>query len=259
MRALAYSAASSVHSRAMPVASAAYRARVRSTSARRAPVSSSASAPSTVIARGTTGRVEVLRRLDGDAGALEVDHRDVVADRHEHDVREPAADHRADRTRGLPAVDGDVAVERDRTDDRAVGEAGQETVGRRSRRGREHGARDHRRDERPGGDGAPELLDHDDQLAQAEARPAVGLGEVEAEPAEPGHVRPEVGERLLAGLEQRPGRTPGVPLLQELGGGLAEGAVVVGDRDRHRAGTFVEVRIGSHRMRRARIRVQTRG
>ena len=48
------------------------------------------------------------------------------ADGHEHDVREPAADHCADRTRGLAALHGDVAVERYRSDDRTVRKAGRE-------------------------------------------------------------------------------------------------------------------------------------
>ena len=91
-RTLAYSAASSVHSRAMPAASAARIVRARSTSTWRAPGMTSAAAPSSV----TRAARRVGSRFGGvstvDASGRTIDDRDVVAD------RRPAA-RRPDRRR----------------------------------------------------------------------------------------------------------------------------------------------------------------
>ena len=116
----------------------------------------------------------------------------------------------------------------------AVGEAGKpgclgRVVGDRV----ERGAGDHRRDERSGRHGPAELLDHHDELLEPVARTAVLLGEVEPQPAQVDQVVPEVGDGLGRRLEQRPGGTASVSLLQELRGGVGEGLVVFGDGDRH--------------------------
>ena len=64
---------------------------------------------------------------------------------------------------------------------------------------------------------------------------AVGLGQVQAEPAEVDDVGPQLGQLLDRRLEQGARRPSGVTLEQQVGGCRAEGAVFVGDGDRHSA------------------------
>ena len=131
-------------------------------------------------------------------------------------------------------ADGHVTAERHRADRRSVGQAGQQP-GREVRRGgrRERRAGDHRRHERSGGHGPAELLDHHRQLGQAEPRAAVLLGDVQPEPAQPAQFGPEGGQLLGLRVEQRPGRLPGAAGAQEVGHGLGERSVIIGDGDRH--------------------------
>ena len=76
----------------------------------------------------------------------------------------------------------------------------------------------------PGATRPAQLLDDDDELGQAEARAALLLGEVQAEPAQRRPGRPRtVGQRLGLGLEQDPGGPSGIVLGEEVRGRLAQG------------------------------------
>ena len=179
------------------------------------------------------GGVEVLGGLHRHAVA-HVHDGDVVADRDQQHVGVPAAQHRAGVAGGLPVGHGHRAAEGDGAEGGAVREAGKpgclgRVVGDRV----ERGAGDHRRDERSGRHRPAERLDHHDELLEPVARTAVLLREVEPQPAQVDQVVPEVGDGLGRRLEQRPGGTASVSLLQELRGGVGEGLVVFGDGDRH--------------------------
>ena len=182
---------------------------------------------------GAAGGVEVLGDVDLDAIA-HLDDGDVVTGQHEQHVGEPATEHGAGVARRLAVGDGDRAAEGDGAEGRAIGEAGKVlrlggVVGDRV----ERGAGDHRGHERPGSHRPAELLDHDDELLQPVAGAAVLLGQVQTQPAELHQVAPERGQLLGLGFEQRAGGAAGLSLGQEVRRGLGQGAVVIGDGDRH--------------------------
>ena len=180
--------------------------------------------------RDPPGRVQVGRDLRLDPAARGLDDEHVVALGHEQHVGEVPAR----RDPGVAGAVGHVTAERHGPDRRAAGQAG-EKPGLQVRRAgrRDHRARDHRRHERPRSHGAAELLDDDHQLGQAEAGSAVLLGQVQPEPAELAHLAPEVGQPVGLGLEQVPGGGAGAARGEELGDGLGQRPVVIGDRDRH--------------------------
>ena len=67
-------------------------------------------------------------------------------------------------------------------------------------------------DERPGHEGAAELLEQDDQVQEAEAGAAVLLGDHEALPALLGHLLPELGAvALLVLFHVADVLSPGIP------------------------------------------------
>src|SRR5262249_19455030 len=68
---------------------------------------------------------------------------------------------------------------------------------------------------------------------QAEARPAVLLREVQAEPADVAHLGPEAGQLFGLRLEQGAGGPARAVLAEEVGGRLGQGPVIIGDGDRH--------------------------
>ena len=184
-------------------------------------------------AGGAAGGVEVLGRLDRHAVAHLHDG-DVVSGEHQQHLGEPAAQHGAQGAGDLTVGDGDRAVEGDRTEARAVGEA-REVLGLRGvvGHGVERGARDHGRHERAGRHRPSQLLDDHHELFQPVARAAVLLGEVEPQPAQLHEVAPERGQLLGFGLQQRAGGAAGLPLGQEVRRGLGQRTVVIGDGDRH--------------------------
>ena len=92
---------------------------------------------------------------------------------------------------------------------------------------------DHRGHERAGRHGPAELLDHDHQFRKTEARAAVLLGQVEAEPTEVAQVAPKAGQFLGLGLEQSASCGTSTMLCEKVGGGSGQGPVVIGDGDRH--------------------------
>ena len=188
---------------------------------------------------GAAGRVEVGRHVDGDPVA-HLDDGDVVAGGHEEHAGERAAEDDSGGTAGRPALDGDVSVERSGGSERAVRESRQPRRLRRIIRD----CGDQRTDddgghERPGSIGTPQLLDDDRQLLEAVPRAAVLLGEVQAEPTELGQLAPELGQGLLGAVEQGTRRCAGVALGQEVGGRFGEGAMVIGDGERHGGTSFV--------------------
>ena len=184
-RTLAYAAACSVHSVAMPTASAAVMRRARSTRTRRPPGITSAGAPDSTTAVAAPRQVEVVRDLHHDATRSNVHDDGVVTRGEDEQMGEATAQDRRSRAGGLAVRHRDVRRQRDAAEDRAVGQPGQEARRQRTGRGRvDHRAGDHRRHERSGRDGAAELLGHHDELGQPEAGAALVLGEVEAEPAE---------------------------------------------------------------------------
>ena len=168
-----------------------------------------------------SGGVGVRRDRDGDlvAGG---DH-EIVAAGEEEQVGEPGAE---DEVRGV--------VEPDRAAHGAVGQPGQVCGPLRvAARGGEHARRPDRREEGAGRDRRAQRLDHDHELGEPEAGAAMGFGQVETEPAEVGHLLPRRGERLLGGVEQRPGLGAGAGALEERVGDAGELQVVLGDRDTH--------------------------
>ena len=183
---------------------------------------------------GAAGRIEVGGNLGRHAAAPAVDDGDVVAHRDEQNVGEVTAEDHPGRAGGLAAGDDHVTAERHRASQRAVGQAGQQAglSLRRADRG-EHGAGRHRGDERAGSDRAAQFLGHDDELGQAEAGAAVLLGQVQPEPAKLGQLGPVCRQPLAVGIQQGPGSAAGTALGQEIRDGLGEGAVFIGDGDRH--------------------------
>ena len=143
--------------------------------------------------RRPAGGVEVLGALDLHAVAHLHDG-DVVADQHEQHVGEPATEHGAHVARRLPVRDRHAAPEGDGPALRPVSEA-REVLGLGGLVGHrvEGGAGDHRGHEGPGGHGAAELLDHDDQLLEPEAGAAVRFGQVQTQPAQVARGRPRTG------------------------------------------------------------------
>ncbi len=207
-RTLAYSLAMVTHKCAPPVASAAARTRPSMTAVRRAPREDAV----------------VVRRADelddpGAAGGVGVaGHRDLdlVAGR-EHEV----VTTRDEEEIGEPGTEDECAafVGAHRAAHGTVGEAGEERgLLRVGAGGGDDRRRPHRRQEGPGGDRAPERLEHHDQLGEAEAGPAVGLGQVQAQPSEVGHLLPRRRERLLGGVEQGACLGPRAGALEEGGG-----------------------------------------
>ncbi len=183
---------------------------------------------------GAPGRVEVGRYVDGDAARRRVDHDGIVARRQHENVGEAAAQDRRRRPGGPPVAHRDVGRQPHASEHRSVGQPAQQAcrqvVGPDLVDDR---AGDDRRHERPGRQRPAQLLDHHDELGQAEARAAPRLGEVQAEPAQGGQVAPERGERLGLGFEQGPGGPSGIVFGEEIRGGLPKGPVVFGDGDRH--------------------------
>ena len=169
-------------------------ARARSTRTCAAPGTISAAAPSSADAGGAAGGVDVGRGLDGHAVGREVDDRDVVA---HGDERARRRGRRRGPTPAEPvrpaAVTARSPSSATRADGRAVGEAGKQTrpavvVGGRCR---DHRAGDDGGDERSRRDRPAQFLDDDHQLGEAEAGPAVRLGQVQAEPAQLAQLAPE--------------------------------------------------------------------
>ena len=185
-------------------------------------------------ARGTPGRVEVARHLDGDAAARCLDDDDVVARGEHEQVGEAAAQDRRRRSGGRARGHGDIGGERDAGGDRSVGQAGQELRRHLLGRGGVHeGAGDHGRHERSRRDGPAELFDDHDELGQSEARAAALFGQVEAQPAQGGQVVPERRESLGLSPEQGPGGAARIAFGQEVRGRPTQGAMVFGEGDRH--------------------------
>ncbi len=151
--------------------------------------------------RGAAGGVEVLGGVDLHAVA-HLDDGDVVAGQHEQHVGEPAAEHGAEVAGGLAVGDRDRAPERRRP--RSVDPSARPGqvlgLGGVVGHGVERGAGDHRGHERPGRHGPAELLDHDHELLEPEARAAVLLGEVQTQPARAARGRP----RTAAAPRSRP-------------------------------------------------------
>ena len=236
-RTLAYSAAASVHSRAMPTASAERRSLARSTSTGRAPARTVAVAPSSVTRpdrrvgsrfAGTsiftpppaTSTITTSSPAGTTITSARPAPRTVPASPDAAPSRTSTAPPRpipalrvpsARPGRSAPFVSSSPAASSTR-------------------------AGDDRRHERARGERATELLDHDDELLHPRARTAVRLAHVEAEPAEAGDVLPEVGARLVRGFEQRARGAAGVALAEEVGRGVGERPMVVSDRNRHTAG-----------------------
>ena len=182
---------------------------------------------------GATRGVEVLRDLDRDP-ATDLDDQHVVTAGDQQHLRQPAAEHDASVARGRRPVERDRGAERHSPGQRAVREAREQPSGlvlvpSRS----DHGAGDDRRDEGPGRDSGSHRLRQDDQLLEAEARPPVGLGEMETEPSELGHLRPRRRELLRRCREKVPRTLRPSSSGEEVGRGLGQGEVVFGDGDGH--------------------------
>ncbi len=186
------------------------------------------------------GRVDVRRDLGRNPASLAIalhsglDHRHVVTGRDHQDIGELAADHHARAAVRGAVTDRHVTAEPHGAEERAAGQAGQQAlleVG--GAEGGDHRTGDHRGHERAGGNGPAQLLDHDHQLGQAEARAVVLLREVQAQPAQVAHLGPEVRQPVGLRLEQRAGRATRAVLAQEVGRGLGQCAVIIGDGDRH--------------------------
>ena len=162
------------------------------------------------------------------------------ADRDDEDVGQMGAEHRAkgsahpETVGGLVAEEGAVGVEGRGPDALAGGQPGEQGLGQRfaaagldqgtSQDGREHGA---------GCDGSPELFEDHDELGQAEAGTAVGVVDVESEPALVRELVPERGAGLGVGVEQRPRDARGAVALAPAPHGVVERKMVLGDTDRH--------------------------
>ena len=196
----------------------------------------STGAPSSVTRAAAPRRVEVVRDLDRHAARRRVDDDDVVARRQHEHMGEAAAQDRRRRPGGRAVRHRDVDVERRRrrAPTRRPVRAAAAPPARRSAAASMHRAGDDRRDEGPRRHGPAQLLDHDDELGQAEARaarrPRGGGGP--ASRGRPGRPR-TAGSVSRLRLEQGPGGPAGVVLGQEVRGGLAQGAVVFGDGNRH--------------------------
>ena len=99
----------------------------------------------------------------------------------------------------------------------------------------------------PGATARPELLQHDGQLGQAEARAAVLLGHVQAQPAQPGQLVPERRQGVGGLVQRRPCRLQQPAGLDPLAGRLVQRPVVLGDprrRSRSREVTRVMAWVG---------------
>ena len=236
-RSFAYAAAISVHSRARPTASAERSTRARSTSARRAPGSTVAGAPSRV----TRAERRVGSRFGGTSTLTpspRFDHGDVVAHGNEQHVGEPAAEDVAGVARrcstGERRLIPTSATAPFTEPSARPGSSSSATSDRRPRRAPRStitvGTNG------PGRDGPAELLDHDDELLEPVARAAVRLGHVQPEPAEldelapPGRAAPRPAPRAVPGPQPRASR-----LVEEVASRLGERLVVFGDGDRHAA------------------------
>ncbi len=168
-----------------------------------------------------SGRVGVRRHRHGDLVARD-DH-EVVAPGEQEQVGEPGPE---DQVGGVVDPHGRAG--------RAVGEAGQvRTLLGVAAGGGDHRRRPHRRQEGTRRDGRAQRLDHDHQLRHAEPGATVGLGQVQAEPAEVGHLLPDCGQRLIGRVEQRSGLGAGAGALQERVSDAGELEVILGDRDTH--------------------------
>ena len=182
-------------------------------------------------------RLERGRRPGGaahDAPALLAVH----GDRHHDDVDDASAQHRTGGTRDDDgAVAARLAVQR-----RAVGDASGGTTGGQLRQQRpvavtrvDGGARPHRREERTGGAGAPEALEHDRQLREPVPLAPHVLREVQAEPTEPGQLVPERRERLLGSVDRASHDGRSAPRVGEAADGVMQSEVVVADGNGHAA------------------------
>ena len=72
---------------------------------------------------GAAGRIQVLRHLDGDAGAAALDHQHVVTGRDQQQVAESRAEHDAGVTVGHAVAQTDVAAQTDARGDGSVDQA----------------------------------------------------------------------------------------------------------------------------------------
>jgi hypothetical protein len=163
-----------------------------------------------------------------------LDDQHVVAGRDQQHVGQLAADHGSGRAVASAVADRYVPSERYRAGCGAARQPRQQPgLQVRRGRGRDHRARDHRGHERAGRHGPAQLLGHDHQLGQPEPGAAVLLGQVQAEPAQLAQLGPVPGQRLGLGFEQGPGGAAGVTVGEELGHGLGQGPVIIGDGDRH--------------------------
>ncbi len=135
---------------------------------------------------------------------------------------------------GLVAAQAAVGVERGGPDSLASGQRGQQRLGERLRRAGldERGGQDGG-EHRSGGDDPAEFLEDDDELGHAEPGAAVGVVEVDAEPAVGGQVIPERWAGLGGRVEQGPRYRRGAVALAPAPQGVVEREMVFGDADRH--------------------------
>ena len=129
---------------------------------------------------------------------------------------------------------GQPPVQSDRAGDRAICQSGKQRrlqLGP-STPGHQRGCQ-HRGQEGSGRHLAADLLEHDDQLAEAGARSPVLLGEVDAQPTEVGHLLPKGRPGLVVRLEQSPAGRQRAVGRQDAPHGGAKLLVLVGDGDRH--------------------------
>jgi len=134
----------------------------------------------------------------------------------------------------LLAEQAAVGLEGNSADAFPGGEAGEQGLGkglaasrldqRRRESGREDGA---------GGHDAAELLKDDDELGQAEPGAAVGVVDVESEPALVRELVPEGRAGPGGGVEQRPRHARRAVALAPAADGVVEREMVLGNADRH--------------------------
>ena len=171
--------------------------------------------------RRAAGGIEVGWGVDRDAVA-DLDDGDIFASRDEHEPGQATAQ-RHHRAGGGGVGDGHGAVDGHGGRRRAVGQTGQERLGRGVIAGRgQHRAGGHGGNERPGRDRPPQLLDHDDELLEPVAGAAVLLGHVEPQPAQLDEVVPEGRHHLVRGVEQGSGRGAGLVPAEEVRRGLGQ-------------------------------------
>ena len=175
-------------------------------------------------------RVEALVLLDGHALGVQRPPA-VPSGDHDH-ARRSGAEHRT------PLAVVGVGGERHRSRRRAVAQDRQQgealiVVSHAVH----HRRRQDRRQDRPRGDGTPELLQDDGQLGQPEAGTPVLLGDVQSQPPQPGQLVPERRQRIGRLVQRRPRRLQQPAGLDPLPGRLVEGEVVLGDPQAHRSVT----------------------